>query len=86
MISSNAQGRDTMKKSVIIWALAIAVAFCARASAFRMDGAGLDDKLERASLSSLNQIASEIKGAIIYCRYRQVYKIVIGDWEPIELG
>jgi len=86
MISSNAQGRDTMKKSVIIWALVVAIAFCARASAFRMDGVGLDDKLERASLSSLNQIASEIKGAIIYCRYRQVYKIVIGDWEPIELG
>ena len=33
-----------------------------------------------------DQLASEIQGAVIYTRNRRIYKVVIGDWKPIELG
>lgn len=36
--------------------------------------------------SPLEQLASEISGAVVYSRHRYIYKLVIGDWEPIEFG
>ena len=58
----------------------------------RLDGMDLPRKRdkavpkEKAKLSPLDQLASEIQGAIIYSRNRHVYMVVIGDWKPIELG
>ncbi len=41
---------------------------------------------KKAKKSPRDQLASEIEGAVIYARNRRIYKVVIGDWKPIELG
>jgi hypothetical protein len=46
----------------------------------------LEDPEPKGNQSSLDLLASEIEGAIIFSRYHQIYKVVIGDWEPMELG
>lgn len=53
------------------------------AIAFECDASALEATDKQ---SPLDQLALEIKGAIVYSRYRHVYKLVIGDWKPIELG
>jgi hypothetical protein len=41
---------------------------------------------KEAKRSPLDQLASEIQGAIVYSRNRHIYIVVIGDWKPIDLG
>jgi len=41
---------------------------------------------EKVTQSPLDELASEIEGAIVYSRNRHIYIVVIGDWKPIDLG
>jgi hypothetical protein len=36
--------------------------------------------------SPLDQLASDISGAVVYSHDRHIYKVVIGDWNPVDLG
>ncbi len=39
-----------------------------------------------AEQAKLDTLAAEIDGAVVYQRNGRIYKLVIGDWNPIELG
>jgi Tol biopolymer transport system component len=41
---------------------------------------------DKSGQNSLSKLASEIKGSVIYTRNNHVYKVIIGDWKPKELG
>ncbi len=63
-----------MRKTAIILALIFSFSIIGASS-------GATDKR-----SQLDPLASEINGEIVYARNRHIYKVVIGDWKPVELG
>ena len=70
-----------MQRTAIVWVLAFAgfgviMALHAHVCVLK----AMDEQ------SPLDQLASEISGTIVYSRHRYIYKVVIGDWKPIELG
>lgn len=89
-----------MQKTVVIWALALGIAIQHPALSNQYEASGVEHpesadlhtssgstfSEERSKKSPLDQLASEISGTIVYSRHHHVYKIVIGDWKPIELG